>query len=466
MSIQFAFNPRCIHFVAMASEKANSRQYDSRAREIIRHVYDVCAAEKQDGKLSMPLSNPLDRTTHLCDVSASTVQRIRRAKSNPSLKPVRSRKYQIDDFDICVLRRIVQTMYEKRQVLPTLENIRNELREAVGYTGSKKYLSKTLKMMGFQYKRCKTDRKILMERPDVVAHRIRFLRHIKKLRDAGYTIVYTDETYIHSSHSVTKAWQSESTGLNQPLSKGDRIIVVHAGTSKGFINGAQLVYDANSSTGDYHKEMNFEYFMKWLQTQLIPNLPEKSALVLDNAAYHNVQEDKCPTQSSRKDAMRDWLQRHQIPFTMDMLRPELLELCKLHKPRVPVFQIDKLLKSHGHTAIRLPPYHAELNAIELIWSNLKGFVGRRNLEFKKAKVETLTQEGIESIGEKEWSACCKHVMDIEQEFWRRDIAVEEEVDRVIIYVDSDSDVSDSEDTDTASEGNESTDTAEESKLFV
>ena len=58
------------------------------------------------------------------------------------------------------------------------------------------------------------------------------------------------------------------------------------------------------------------------------------------------------------------------------------------------------------------------------------------------------------------------MMDIEQEFWRRDIAVEEEVDRVIIYVDSDSDVSDSEDTDTASEGNESTDTAEESKLFV
>ena len=88
----------------------------------------------------MPLSNPLDRTTHLCDVSASTDQRIRKAKSNLSLKPVDSRKYQIDDFDMCALRRIVQTMYEKRQVLPTLDtcNIRDEFREAVGYTGSKK----------------------------------------------------------------------------------------------------------------------------------------------------------------------------------------------------------------------------------------------------------------------------------------------------------------------------------------
>ena len=39
------------------------------------------------------------------------------------------------------------------------------------------------------------------------------------------------------------------------------------------------------------------------------------------------------------------------------------------------------------------------------------------------------------------------------EFWRRDIVVEEEVDRVIIYVDSDINVSDSEDTDIASDTN-------------
>ena len=88
-----------------------------------------------------------------------------------------------------------------------------------------------------------------MERPDVVALRIQFLRNIKKLRDAGYTIVYTDETYVHSSHSVAKAWQPEGTGLNVPFSKGGRMIVVHAGSDKGFVYGAKLVYDANLSTG-------------------------------------------------------------------------------------------------------------------------------------------------------------------------------------------------------------------------
>ena len=117
---------------------------------------------------------------------------------------------------------------------------------------------------------------------------------------------------------MTKAWQSESTGLNQPLSRGDRIIVLQAGTSKGFINGAQLVFDANSSTGDYHKETNLEYFMKWLQTQAHSKFTRKSALALDNAAYHNVQEDKYPTQSSREGAFRD--QHNATRFRLPLIR--------------------------------------------------------------------------------------------------------------------------------------------------
>ena len=99
----------------------------------------------------------------------------------------------------------------------------------------------------------------------------------------------------------------------------------------------------------------------------------------------------------------------------------------------------------------------------MIWANLKGYVGRRNLHFRKTSVERLIEEGKENIGEREWSACCKHIREIEQEYWKRDIAVEEEIDRAIIFVDS---VSDSEGTDIASEGDESTDTADETKLFL
>ena len=133
-----------------------------------------------------------------CDV-------FRKKKTEEPLTEVRPCKFQLDDFDLCVLRRTVQTMYEKHQVLPTLENIRKGLREAISFTGSKKVLNSALKRIEFQYRRCTSNRKILMERSDVVAQRISYLRNIKRLREAGYTIIYTEETCVHSSHSVSSA---------------------------------------------------------------------------------------------------------------------------------------------------------------------------------------------------------------------------------------------------------------------
>ena len=71
--------------------------------------------------------------------------------------------------------------------------------------------------------------------------------------------------------------------------------------------------------------------------------------------------------------MQDWLRRNNVPFDERMLKVELLHLCKTHKPE-PRYVVDEMLKEHGHTAIRLPPYHADLNPFELIWANLKGLL--------------------------------------------------------------------------------------------
>ena len=110
----------------------------------------------------------------------------------------------------------------------------------------------------------------------------------------------------------------------------------------------------------------------------------------------------------------------------------------------------------------------DLNAIEMIWGNLKGYIGRRHLQFRMTNIKVLIKEGTGRIGEKEWSAYCTHVEKAEQDYWKSDIAVEAEIERIVIHVDSDSDVSDDSDegTDTASKGDETTESAEESKLFL
>ena len=60
-----------------------------------------------------------------------------------------------------------------------------------------------------------------MERQDVVLSRIRYLRRIKELREQGYIIVYTDETYVHTSHVASKCWLDSNVGIKIPFSKGE-----------------------------------------------------------------------------------------------------------------------------------------------------------------------------------------------------------------------------------------------------
>jgi transposase len=47
------------------------------------------------------------------------------------------------------------------------------------------------------------------------------------------------------------------------------------------------------------------------------------------------------------------------------LRPELLALAKANKPE-PQYITDDIAKEKGHIILRLPPYHADLNPIELV----------------------------------------------------------------------------------------------------
>jgi hypothetical protein len=62
----------------------------------------------------------------------------------------------------------------------------------------------------------------------------------------------------------------------------------------------------------------------------------------------------------------NWLSGRGIPFTDRMCKPELYSLIKLRKPRFKTFKIDALLAEHGHSTLRLPPYHPDLNPIELV----------------------------------------------------------------------------------------------------
>jgi transposase len=76
-----------------------------------------------------------------------------------------------------------------------------------------------------------------------------------------------------------------------------------------------------------------------------------------------------------------------------MCKPELYSLIKLRKPLIKTFKIDALFAEHGHSALRLSPYHPDLNPTELIWASVKEYVARKSVSFYLDDAMKLAEEG-------------------------------------------------------------------------
>lgn len=187
--------------------------------------------------------------------------------------------------------------------------------------------------------------------------------------------MYMDETYFHSTTTNEKIWTDSTVGgLKKCVSKGSRVIVLQAGGEEGFVANGLLMFKSGLKTGDYHGDMNFDNYEKWIKHQLIPNLKPKSVLVIDNTPYHNKQVNPAPTSSWKKQDMQKWLTDNGISYCESMLKPQLYSLIKLKKPQLKMYKIDAVLAQHGHSVLRLPPYHPDLNPIELIWATVKDYI--------------------------------------------------------------------------------------------
>ena len=122
--------------------------------------------------------------------------------------------------------------------------------------------------------------------------------------------------------------------------------------------------------------MNGKHFEEWMETQLFPNVPENSTIIMDNASYHSVKAEKIPTSNTNKPEMQEWLRKNNVEFSAKLKKKELYTLIKQVKPRFQKYRIDEIAKKWGHEILRLPPYHCDLNPEELIWAQVKSYVAK------------------------------------------------------------------------------------------
>ncbi len=290
-------------------------------------------------------------------------------------------------------------------------------------------LWRTLKRWGFVHGESQR-RSALKERDYVIVAWRQYLRIKRANRKPDGTLkrpeVYLDETYLNKNHSSRFTWFLDEDGpwVNKPSGKGPRLIIVHAITQKGWVDGAELCFHAKKRTGDYHGQMDGDNFLKWFTQRLLPNIPANSIIIMDNASYHNVLVDEAfPTSTTRKCDMQDWLTKNGYPWTEDMLKAELFGLCHRLAP-VPEYQIDQLATRHGHTTLRTPQYHPELQPIETCWAIVKNYMAdhcdftmaglgkRLPIAFSKVEATTCTQILAKIVAQ-------------EEKYWKEDEKLEE-----------------------------------------
>ncbi|XP_072384711.1 uncharacterized protein [Diabrotica undecimpunctata] len=190
----------------------------------------------------------------------------------------------MDVVDEGLLRRFIVTFHIQEKMLPTIKRLHQKIVEELQYTGSRETLRKQIYNLGFRWRKTKNNRHILMEKHEIRKLRLDYLRKIKQFRNEKRTIVFTDETYLHSDYLKEYNWSDNSSdGLRKPASKGQRLIIVAAGTEDGFVKDSYLKWKSQSNTGEYHDDMNYENYHKWLTEKLLLNLPANSVIVLDNA---------------------------------------------------------------------------------------------------------------------------------------------------------------------------------------
>ena len=91
---------------------------------------------------------------------------------------------------------------------------------------------------------------------------------------------------------------------------------------------------------------------------------------------------------------------------------------------------------------------------------MKGYIARRNLSFKMTDVLQLTHDAIVAVTEDDWVSSCRHVEEVERKNWDADIAVEEEMAKIVIKV-----TSSDEDKDTATECSDYSDTESADEVY-
>ena len=107
------------------------------------------------------------------------------------------------------------------------------------------------------------------------------------------------------------------------------------------------------------------------------------------------------------------------------LKRELYNLIRSSNFK-PKYAVNEMARAAGHEVVRLPPYHCELKAIELAWSQVKRHIMGNKCLLTLSVVKDLTHEGFQKVDSSLWKKLVEHVRhEFEGKYWVDDGLQEE-----------------------------------------
>lgn len=264
---------------------------------------------------------------------------------------------------------------------------------------------------------------------------------LKALENNGLERIYLDESFLHEYHSHSKGWfVPEEREIWKPTGLGRRIAIMGAITESGWlgVNYGNLerelkipqeqVYEHKSirywlvnKKKEDQGNVDAEVFLEYFRNCIIENLRKPSIIILDNAGYHKTYKTQpfVPNSACSIKVLKLFLRERGVKFKPFELKKVLLEKAKAIYKR-PKFQVEEIAEEKGHTVLFLPPYHPELNPIEMGWAQVKRFAARVAPYKKDVMCEIVLPQIFPKINEEVSKKLFDHVK-IKEETYKEDV---------------------------------------------
>ncbi|KAE8912362.1 hypothetical protein PF003_g3359 [Phytophthora fragariae] len=235
--------------------------------------------------------------------------------------------------------------------------------------------------------------------------------------------IYLDESYYKVNHVAGSTWLLKNSPRYIPSGKGQRYCIVGAGAvlvKKGKLH-AEWVPDSlkfwpshyKADDSDYHGNFNGYLFIKWFERlcAVLELRYESCRIHVDDGSYHKVQTNAAPPSNALRADIIEWLRRQGYTAPAHYTRKQLRAVIAQVRP-TPINEAVVMARKYHHEVLYTPPYHPELQPIDMIWGALKNRIALDPADTLDDLGDKFG-EGLAAITKQEWIGAYKKVQSQE-----------------------------------------------------